>query len=120
MTKSGGGSEGDRQGDDRKSEMAVLLIHALNHRQRRRVLRAVHSRESESCSPVQLAEELGAPLSTVSYHVTVLATCCALEQVGEEPVRGVIEHFYASTVSDHEPTLTLLAETAEADEKVKK
>jgi predicted transcriptional regulator len=45
-------------------------------------------------SPKELSQELQAPLSTVNYHVTELRKAGLIEIVGEEQVRGAIEHFY--------------------------
>lgn len=47
-------------------------------------------------SPNELSQELQAPLSTVNYHVTELRRAGLLEIVGEEQVRGAIEHFYCT------------------------
>jgi len=45
-------------------------------------------------SPAGVARELGIEASMVSYHVRVLEKCNLVEQVGERPVRGAVEHFY--------------------------
>lgn len=50
-------------------------------------------------SPKELSQELQAPLSTVNYHVTELRKSGLLEIVGEEQVRGAIEHFYRAVDS---------------------
>lgn len=50
-------------------------------------------------SPKDLSQELQAPLSTVNYHVTELRHAGLLEIVGEEQVRGAIEHFYRAADS---------------------
>jgi DNA-binding transcriptional regulator GbsR (MarR family) len=47
-------------------------------------------------SPKELADELGAPLSDVSYHVRVLRELEAIELVRTEPVRGAVAHYYRS------------------------
>jgi predicted ArsR family transcriptional regulator len=45
-------------------------------------------------SPKELSQELQAPLSTVNYHVTELRKAGLIEIVGEQQVRGAVEHFY--------------------------
>jgi hypothetical protein len=47
-------------------------------------------------SPKELADELRAPLSDVSYHVRVLRELKAIELVRTEPVRGAVAHYYHS------------------------
>jgi DNA-binding transcriptional ArsR family regulator len=59
-------------------------------------------------SPRQLAAELGAPLSTVAYHVRRLRDLGQVALVGERARRGTIEHFYVALVPltpDAEPGL---------------
>lgn len=112
-----------KSGDERKrrrrkpteSERAVALVGALDHRERRRILRLLGEHD-EPRSPVQLAREMEMPLSMVSYHVRVLRAFCAVKQEREEMVRGAVEHFYVSTVDGHAPIQALLRETREADE----
>jgi len=50
-------------------------------------------------SPKELSQELQSALSTVNYHVTELRKADLLEIVGEEQVRGAVEHFYRAV--DH-------------------
>ena len=69
-----------------------LLLAALRHPLRRRILRLMV--DGEALSPSQLAETLNESLSSVSYHVRVLAECGALVSAGEKPVRGATQHFY--------------------------
>jgi DNA-binding transcriptional ArsR family regulator len=54
---------------------------------------------ARTLSPKELSQELQAPLSTVNYHVTELRKAGLLEIVGEEQVRGAIEHFYRAVGS---------------------
>lgn len=54
---------------------------------------------ARTLSPKELSQELQAPLSTVNYHVTELRRSGLLEIVGEEQVRGAIEHFYRASGS---------------------
>jgi DNA-binding transcriptional ArsR family regulator len=69
---------------------------ALRHPLRRRILRQMTSREA--ISPLELSENLGKPLSNVSYHVRVLADCAAVTLVGTIPKSGSMQHFYSSAV----------------------
>lgn len=49
----------------------------------------------EPRSPAELADEIGAALSDVAYHVRVLESHKAIRLVGEEPVNGSAKHYYA-------------------------
>ncbi len=75
---------------------ADQLIAALNHPVRRRILRALDGKEA--VSPVELADRIAVPLTTVSYHVRILAGYRALKLVRTKPARGAVEHFYRSMV----------------------
>ena len=113
--KSAGGRKGpkrSRKGDG-GSRGDILL--AISHPLRRRILRKVAER-GEPTSPSQLTDELGGPLGMIAYHVRVLWRLGALSPAGEEPVRGAVEHFYASTIEDDPPIETLLEETRQEDE----
>jgi len=54
---------------------------------------------ARTLSPKELSQELQAPLSTVNYHVTELRKDGLIEIVGEQQVRGAIEHFYRTVAS---------------------
>jgi hypothetical protein len=92
------------------------LISAINHPLRRQLLRFIHS-ANEPQSPCQLAHKLDLEnmLSQVSYHVTVLARYRVISLSAQRPVRGALEHFYASEVSDVAWLRGLLDRTREAD-----
>lgn len=45
-------------------------------------------------SPAEIAREIHVEVSKVGYHVTALAKAGLLEEVGQRPVRGAVEHFY--------------------------
>ena len=64
-----------------------LLSHPLRHR----LLAILNER---AASPKELAAEVGLPIPNVSYHVDRLLRAGAIELVGQEPRRGVVEHFY--------------------------
>lgn len=66
---------------------------AFQHPLRRRVM-AVMLRSADGVSPAQLSDALLEPLSTVAYHVRVLARLNAVSLTGEVPVRGAVEHTY--------------------------
>jgi DNA-binding transcriptional ArsR family regulator len=72
------------------------LLRALGNPLRRQILRRM--RDEEMISPLQLAEDFEMALSTISYHVRVLAECGAITLVRVKPVRGAIKHFYRSSV----------------------
>ena len=66
-------------GGEMDGHAAIRLLHALNHKVRRRILR--HLAEADGAvSPVVISRELGIPLGIVSYHVTALRHCKAVEQ----------------------------------------
>jgi DNA-binding transcriptional ArsR family regulator len=107
-----------KPGDDCWGEMdgesAVKLIHALNHEVRRRVLRALAAHD-EALSPAVMAKRLDIPLSTVSYHVTILKRCNAVEGAGEKQIRGAVEHFYKTLLEENPVARTLLKSTRKID-----
>jgi DNA-binding transcriptional ArsR family regulator len=72
------------------------LLAALGSPLRRRILRRM--RDEEMISPRQLAQEFELPLSSVAYHVRVLAESGAITLVRVKPVRGAIKHYYRSSV----------------------
>jgi hypothetical protein len=52
----------------------------------------------EEISPKELSQRMTTPLSTISYHVRVLAKCKAIAPVKTRPVRGATQHFYRFAV----------------------
>lgn len=66
-------------------------VKAMAHPLRLRILAAL---EHRTASPSELAEELGAPLGNVSYHVRQLHGLGLLNLVKETPRRGAVEHYY--------------------------
>jgi DNA-binding transcriptional ArsR family regulator len=77
------------------------LVKALAHPLRVQILDVL---EERTASPSDLAEELGAPLGNVSYHVRTLADLGLLKLVRRRTRRGAVEHYYQArgraTVSD--------------------
>jgi len=49
-------------------------------------------------SPAEIARELGLEVSGVGYHVNALAEAGLIEEIGQRPVRGAVEHFYKAVV----------------------
>lgn len=76
-------------------------VKALSHPLRVRILAIL---EERTASPVQLAEQLGASLGVVSYHVRTLERLGLIKLVRTNPVRGAVEHHYRAnprpTISD--------------------
>jgi DNA-binding transcriptional ArsR family regulator len=63
-------------------------------------------------SPAEIARECGLEVSNVGYHVTALAEAGLVEEVGQRPVRGAVEHFYRAVVrpcvsSEEEAEITI-------------
>jgi len=77
------------------------LVKALAHPLRVQILTVL---EERTASPSDLAEELGAPLGNVSYHVRTLTELGLLKLVRRRTRRGAVEHYYRAreraTVSD--------------------
>ncbi len=76
------------------------IVKALAHPLRVRILGAL---EHRTASPNELAEELGAPLGNVSYHMRQLAGLGLVKLVKETPRRGAVEHYYSL---DARPSVT--------------
>jgi len=70
-----------------------VLIKALNHPVR---VMALTILTEKIASPKEIAREIDAPLSNVSYHVRVLDELGLVEIVEEESVRGSVAHFYSA------------------------
>ena len=68
------------------------VVKALSHPTRRRILELLQEREL--ASPVELAQALGMPLGTVSYHVRRLDQLGFIELATRTQRRGAIEHHY--------------------------
>jgi len=66
---------------------------ALAHPLRTRILAAL---ENRTASPSEIADELGAPLGVVSYHVRRLHALRFLKLVKRVPRRGAVEHYYTT------------------------
>jgi DNA-binding transcriptional ArsR family regulator len=66
-------------------------VKALAHPLRVQILSVLEERVA---SPSDLAEELGAPLGNVSYHVRTLTDLGLLKLVRRRTRRGAVEHYY--------------------------
>src|SRR4051794_29236769 len=49
-----------------------------------------------TASPSEIAAEIGAPLTNVSYHVRKLRALGLIKLVRKTPKRGVVEHYYSA------------------------
>ena len=72
---------------------SALAARALAHPLR---ARALEMHAQSPASPCELAEELRAPLTIVSYHVRTLSRLGFIELVAAIPRRGAIEHRYVA------------------------
>jgi len=70
---------------------ATRMAKALSHPLRSMILARLNEKVA---SPSELAEELDAPLGTVSYHVRTLVNLDCIELVSTRPRRGAVEHHY--------------------------
>jgi DNA-binding transcriptional ArsR family regulator len=73
------------------TDVDARVIKALAHPLRVRILAVL---EQRAASPSEIAEELGAPLGNVSYHVRQLAALKLIRLIRRTPRRGAIEHHY--------------------------
>ena len=69
------------------------LAKALAHPLRLEILRHLGDR---TASPSEIAAEIGAPLTNVSYHVRKLRALGVIKLVRKTPKRGVVEHYYSA------------------------
>jgi DNA-binding transcriptional ArsR family regulator len=99
----------------RGREMTPALIHALNHPARRQILRELSGEEAEK-SPSEMAQAATISLSGISFHARVLCELQVTRCTRTQPVRGALEHFYASNVTDNELVSAILVET-EGDDR---
>ena len=79
-----------QQGADHTARLAKSVAHPL----RMRILYLLNRRVG---SPPDIAEELGAKVGDVGYHVRVLRDCGTIERVRTERRGAVERHFYRAT-----------------------
>ncbi len=84
----------NKHGTQTDSPFNPRLVKAMAHPLRQKILQALNERVA---SPSQLAEELGDPLTKVSYHVKTLLGHGAIELVRTEIAGGAVQHFYRAT-----------------------
>jgi DNA-binding transcriptional ArsR family regulator len=94
---------------------ATDCIKAVSASERRRILRALHD-AGEARSPNEIATAFEISVGNVSYHIKVLKECGAIALTDTQPRRGAVEHFYASTLADHELVSKVLKATEEDDQ----
>jgi DNA-binding transcriptional ArsR family regulator len=75
-------------------EASENRVKAMGHPLRAAILRILSER---AASPAEMARELGAELSNVSYHAKQLVAFECAELVDVQVVRGALEHFYRAT-----------------------
>jgi DNA-binding transcriptional ArsR family regulator len=80
----------------RQRDPEEALLHVLRHPLRKRLLR-LYVEEEGMLSLKELADFTKKHLSSVGYHVRVLAEQGAVEIVAEQQRRGSVEHFYEAT-----------------------
>jgi DNA-binding transcriptional ArsR family regulator len=79
---------------DRSDDNDLLV--ALAHPLRRDILREMIG--EEAISPREISGTLDRPLSSVAYHVRVLAEHGVIALVDTKQVRGSMQHFYRSAL----------------------
>lgn len=100
-------------------EMTPALIHALNHPARRQILRQLGGQGTER-SPSEMANVAPFSLPGLSFHARVLCELQVTRATRTQQVRGSLEHFYASNVSDNELVAAILLETEGEDSAPRK
>jgi DNA-binding transcriptional ArsR family regulator len=81
-----------------KKKSDAALGAAISHPLRARALTILADRVASS---VEIARELRAELTQVSYHVRALREEGLIEEVGSRPVRGSVERFYRACVTPY-------------------
>jgi DNA-binding transcriptional ArsR family regulator len=76
------------------------IVRALAHPMRLEILSIV---EKRTASPKEIAREIGAPLTHVSYHVRQLAQMGLIKLERTTPRRGAVEHHYSM---EGDPSIT--------------
>jgi DNA-binding transcriptional ArsR family regulator len=97
-----------KRGKGNRDDNHALI--ALRHPLRRKILRRMA--DERKASPCELSKALEQPLSSVAYHVRVLADCTALKSVAQKQRGGSTQHFYRWAVE-----ADWVRELLEADEE---
>jgi len=69
----------------------------LKHPLRKQLLRLIVEAGEELRSPKELTVPVSKSISSVGYHVRVLAEHGAVALIDKQPRRGSVEHFYEAT-----------------------
>jgi DNA-binding transcriptional ArsR family regulator len=99
---------------DLAADLPPYLREALNHRVRRRILRALNGHTR----PQSLAEALvnpGGDVKSIAYHLRVLETCGSVSVSSEFPGGNRSVWRYASKVPDNQRVIAVLVATSKAD-----
>jgi DNA-binding transcriptional ArsR family regulator len=83
---------------EKPKKLRKPLADAISHPLRSRCLTILADRVA---SPVEIARELHVEVGSVGYHVRSLWEAGLVEEVGNRPVRGAVEHFYRAVVRPH-------------------
>ncbi|HET8956330.1 MAG TPA: helix-turn-helix domain-containing protein [Solirubrobacterales bacterium] len=83
---------------EKKTATPEEALHTiLQHPLRKELLRLIVEAGEELRSPKELTVPVDESISSVGYHVRVLAEYGAVELIDKQPRRGAIEHFYEAT-----------------------
>lgn len=110
-------SRPDQAAADLTAALAALPVErqtALEHADRRRILRQLHQGEIPQ-TPAELAVREQRPLSSVSYHARVLTSCGLVKSTTTLRVRGNDQPCLVSTVSEDRGICSLLLITEAGD-----
>lgn len=100
---------------DEAQRMSAALIRALDNATRREALRFLHL-HGTACSASQLSKWIDTDPTNISYHLRILFNVGAVSRAGERLVRAVPEKLFASEVADHRQVVSILADTEQDDE----
>jgi len=94
--------------------MSPALLHVLNHPIRRQILRLLHEQRA-TLSPNEMSQAIGVALPNLGFHARTLAERGVIRETRTRQVRGSVEHFYVSTVSENRLVATILSSTENDD-----
>jgi DNA-binding transcriptional ArsR family regulator len=77
-----------------KKDKNDAALKAVGHPLRRMIMRRLEKNANGGLSPSELAKEMDAPLTHLSYHVRILAQTGVIKLVKTTPRRGAVEHHY--------------------------
>lgn len=117
MASGGKGIGGSRFGKGIRVSAEVLK--ALNHEIRREALRLLHLRGG-AASAVQLSQSIAVPTTTISYHLKVLDDAGIVALVDERRFKGFSEKFFTSTVADNALIVSVLHESEDDDDPIRR